>query len=226
MPTIYLVRHGQASFLKRDYDQLSGLGFRQADELGIIFHQRNTVFKSFQRGSLNRHKQTADTCLKHLAYSEIAEDTRWDEYDHKELIGRYRPDCDDYDGIVSYLQNEANPIESLQQLLNNAITDWVNKEHEYSMPWDTFRDQSLAALMDLADSLSKGEKAVVFTSGGPITAIIIQLLGLDDSVFISFQDRLVNCSITKIAVGSKGPKLSSYNEFGHFDHDEGLITFR
>jgi broad specificity phosphatase PhoE len=34
MATLYLIRHGQASFGADDYDKLSGLGCRQASVLG------------------------------------------------------------------------------------------------------------------------------------------------------------------------------------------------
>ena len=34
MATIYLIRHGQASFGSDDYDQLSQLGIRQAEVTG------------------------------------------------------------------------------------------------------------------------------------------------------------------------------------------------
>ena len=45
MGTLYLVRHGQASFGADDYDQLSPLGHQQAVRLGEYLRQR------FERGT-------------------------------------------------------------------------------------------------------------------------------------------------------------------------------
>ena len=44
MGTIYLVRHGQASFGADDYDQLSALGTQQAQQLGRYWQERQMRF--------------------------------------------------------------------------------------------------------------------------------------------------------------------------------------
>ena len=40
MSSVILVRHGQASFGKADYDQLSDLGYEQARHLGRVLRER------------------------------------------------------------------------------------------------------------------------------------------------------------------------------------------
>ena len=44
MGTLYLVRHGQASFGAADYDNLSELGHRQAVRLGEYWRERGMKF--------------------------------------------------------------------------------------------------------------------------------------------------------------------------------------
>ena len=44
MATIYLIRHGQASFGKANYDELSDLGQQQATRLGQALAQRMPAF--------------------------------------------------------------------------------------------------------------------------------------------------------------------------------------
>ena len=44
MGTLYLVRHGQASFGADNYDQLSPMGHRQALRLGEFWRERGMVF--------------------------------------------------------------------------------------------------------------------------------------------------------------------------------------
>ena len=60
MGTLYLVRHGQASFGAADYDQLSELGQRQCHALGQWFAERGVQFDAVLRGTLRRHAQSLD----------------------------------------------------------------------------------------------------------------------------------------------------------------------
>ncbi|MGK0529545.1 MAG: broad specificity phosphatase PhoE, partial [Alteromonadales bacterium] len=50
MTDIYLVRHGQASFGKANYDKLSELGGQQAIWLGDYFKHRNVEFDAVFSG--------------------------------------------------------------------------------------------------------------------------------------------------------------------------------
>ena len=64
MGTLYLVRHGQASFGADDYDQLSDLGRRQSLRLGEYFAQKGVRFDGLIAGALRRHKQTMAAILE------------------------------------------------------------------------------------------------------------------------------------------------------------------
>ena len=58
MGTLYLVRHGQASFGAADYDQLSPLGARQCAALGYYLQERGRHFEAVYIGTLRRHAQS------------------------------------------------------------------------------------------------------------------------------------------------------------------------
>ena len=60
MGTLYLVRHGQASFGADDYDQLSPLGRQQAVRLGEYLRPKlqGQAIEAVMMGSLKRHRQT------------------------------------------------------------------------------------------------------------------------------------------------------------------------
>ena len=47
MTSIYLVRHGQASFGKKDYDNLSGIGEKQSFLLGEHFKKLKLILIKF-----------------------------------------------------------------------------------------------------------------------------------------------------------------------------------
>ena len=61
MGTLYLVRHGQASFGADDYDQLSALGQAQARRLGEYWRESlgpELRFDAVLTGTLRRQLQT------------------------------------------------------------------------------------------------------------------------------------------------------------------------
>ena len=71
MGTLYLIRHGQASFGADDYDQLSELGMRQAVRLGEWFHGKGVQFSAVMTGSLKRHVQTLEGIAKGMQWDGV-----------------------------------------------------------------------------------------------------------------------------------------------------------
>src|SRR5260370_41709000 len=60
MASLTLVRHGQASYLKENYDQLSDLGKRQARMLGEYWIRTKTSFDQVYYGPACRHLRTGE----------------------------------------------------------------------------------------------------------------------------------------------------------------------
>ena len=60
MGIIYFVRHGQASLGAQNYDQLSDLGYAQAEQLGLYFLQQKIQFEAVYTGTLQRQKQNIE----------------------------------------------------------------------------------------------------------------------------------------------------------------------
>ena len=63
MATIYLFRHGQASFGADDYDKLSPLGERQATVLGQYLRDHDIALDAAYSGDLLRQRETAQLAL-------------------------------------------------------------------------------------------------------------------------------------------------------------------
>lgn len=66
MSAIYIIRHGQASFGKENYDRLSDLGVRQAELLGDYFKRTGTKFDGIFCGSLERHIATCQILMARM----------------------------------------------------------------------------------------------------------------------------------------------------------------
>ncbi len=227
MSVIYLVRHGQASMFSADYDQLTPLGEEQATLLGVALNNRNFTPSTMVTGSLKRHLQTKDGY--HAAQSFKLESqlvATWNEYDHKELLVRHNPTFTDFEAIGAHIIKSEVPLKELQKILNGALRDWIEDKHSYTITWQQFKENVWNALNILASSLQQGQDAIVFTSGGPISAVMMQLLNLDNQAFFDLQQRIVNTSVTKVIVGRKGLSLSTFNDYSHLEHNKSLVTYR
>src|SRR5947209_20338021 len=59
MSTLFVIRHGQASFLEQNYDKLSALGETQARLLGEYWAKRRVIFDRVLSGPRTRQRETA-----------------------------------------------------------------------------------------------------------------------------------------------------------------------
>ena len=230
MGEILLIRHGQASFGSADYDKLSPAGEEQAVVLGRSLRPRLRRIDRLQTGGMRRHKQTSAGCLEGMCHAMDAEENLgWNEYDHEEVIHRYRPAYKSRTVMMADMARSLNPRRAFQEMFGNAIERWMDGKHDadYQESWPEFRQRCLQALHDLKDSMGKGETALVFTSGGPITAIIQELMGIPAQNIFRINWTLANCGITKVIYSDRGMFLSSVNEHTAFEGEfRSLITYR
>lgn len=227
MSVIYLVRHGQASMFSDDYDLLSPMGEEQAALLGKALNNRKFKPNVIKTGALKRHVQTKDGYLSEQDFSlESTIVNAWNEYDHKELLLKHNPTFTDFKAIGEHIIKSEVPLKELQKILNDAMWDWILDKHTYSITWQQFKENVWQALQNLANKLQQGEDAIVFTSGGPISIVMMQLLNLDNQAFFDLQQRIVNTSVTKVLVGKKGLSLSTFNDYSHLEHNQSLVTYR
>ncbi|MEO1001217.1 MAG: phosphoglycerate mutase family protein, partial [Pseudomonadota bacterium] len=89
MGEIVLVRHGQASAGAEDYDRLSALGHEQAAWLGHYFEAHGMGFDRVLRGSLRRHRETAEGIASAMGGFAADEDARLNELEYGDLQERF-----------------------------------------------------------------------------------------------------------------------------------------
>ena len=226
MGTIYLVRHGQASFDNADYDNLSDLGQLQAAQLGAWFRARKIRLHGFFSGSMKRHLQTAHAFSN--TYGVLQEPVQLptlNEYDHEAILQALIGQFDDADAFEKQVMQNADPRKAFQQIFEKAIARWVSGEHDADYPesWRGFKTRvmsGLGAVTAQAMQLKHGTgsaNVVVFTSGGPITAVAQNLLQLPDANAFNLNWMITNCSVSKLLFGQRGISLASFNEQAHFE---------
>ena len=91
MSTLYLIRHGQASFGTDNYDQLSEKGRRQVQLLGEYFAETGEKIDRIYTGTLQRQRETADIIAASLgsAAPPIAIEGAFDEYDSDVMLREF-----------------------------------------------------------------------------------------------------------------------------------------
>jgi broad specificity phosphatase PhoE len=221
MAVIYLIRHGQASFASSNYDKLSGLGMEQGRILGAALKARGVTPDVLVCGGMQRHRETAEQCLSGLGVAPSwDEDTGWDEYDHGAMLEAYDPRFGRKSNLAAeLLKTGEDPKRAFQELFSKAAARWVSgaSDEDYDESFAEFCARVAAALARLSARLEKSKTALVFTSGGAISAVAKLLLGLPDERMLPLSYLIANASVTKLLVGSSGVKLSTLNEHAHFE---------
>lgn len=238
MGAIYLVRHGQASFGKADYDKLSELGVEQSQVLGRSLRARLPQVDAVYSGAMRRHRQTAEHCLAGMglpmteqpgAQYELRIRAGFNEFDHQQMLECLKPMYSNRLLMMADLARTLNPKRAFQQVFEEATARWVSgqHDHEYVESWPAFRARCVKAVQDVAFESGRSKTSLVFTSGGPITAICQHLLNIPDVHVFALNRTLANAAITKIVYGDQGLNLSTVNEHAHFEGAQReLLTYR
>lgn len=211
MATLYLVRHGQASFGADNYDQLSELGYRQALRLGQYLREAGVVFEASITGTLMRQVQThAGICeglgqsLQALALPAL------NEYDSHALIEAVHPQP---------LPRPDTPERYRQhfRLLRQALQAWVaGTLAPRGMPSFAQWSQGIRAALDHVRQNHQGSVLLV-SSGGPIATAVAQVIEAAPNSWIELNLRIRNASVTQFEFSPKRHSLLTYNTLPHLD---------
>jgi broad specificity phosphatase PhoE len=218
MGTLYLVRHGQASFGADDYDQLSELGRRQSERLGQYWRARGMHFEAVLTGTLRRHAQTwagiaagGDYALEALALEGL------NEYDSAAVIAAIHPQP---------LQRPDTPELYRQhfRLLRDGLRQWMNGVvSPRGMPsYDDFL-AGVTAVLEQVRRNYEGNVLIV-SSGGPIATAVGHVLGTTPETIIELNMRIRNSALSEFSFTPKRHSLLSYNTLPHLD-EPGLADW-
>lgn len=229
MATIYLVRHGQASFGKENYDQLSPRGWEQGRILGRWLAGKVEPGAVFG-GNLQRHRETVEAITTGYGVSlpDIQVLEGLNEFDHLEVVERLRPEWADKQVMARDLASFPKPARAFQQAFEKAVTRWVSGEfdQEYSETWNGFR-QRVGHALDQLIELADGADVIVSTSGGPIAVIAQRLLELSDRKALEMNNVIANTSVSRILYSGPRRSLAVFNNYSHLEaEDPALVTFR
>jgi broad specificity phosphatase PhoE len=212
MGTVYLVRHGQASFGADDYDQLSGLGQRQSERLGAYWAERGQRFDAVITGSLKRHAQT---------WAGIAAGAGLD------LQPLIWPGLDEYDSLAVIRTIHAAPLKKPDtpelyrhhfRLLRDGLAQWMaGTVSPQGMPSYTEFVRGVTSALDLVRAEHVGKNVLIVSSGGPISTAVGQVLNLSPERTIDLNMRIRNSAVTEFEFSARRHALLTYNTLPHLD---------
>jgi broad specificity phosphatase PhoE len=221
MTSLLLVRHGQASFGAANYDQLSPLGERQCQLLGEHFASRGVQFDRVYCGGLVRHAQSLAAIQRGMGTALTPE--IWPG------LNEYAPEA-----VVRAVHAEALPrpetpeaIRHHFRLLRQGLLGWIKAEvqPEGLPPYAEFQAGVLATLE--AAAARRPERALVVSSGGPISSAVGHLLHSGPEGIVELNLRLRNSAVCELVPGSRGWVLLSFNTLPHLEAPgrEGLHSY-
>jgi len=221
MGTLYLVRHGQASFGADDYDQLSAIGERQCVRLGEYFSARGRRFEAVLTGGLRRHAQSLAGIAQGL--SGMPQPLVWpglDEYNGHAVIAAIHP---------APLPRPDTPelFREHFRLLRTGLAQWmVGATAPAGMPSYADFVAGVNGALEHVRREFEGDVLIV-SSGGPISTAVGQVLGTPSATTIDLNMRIRNSAVTEFVFSAQRHTLLTFNTLPHLDpvDDAGLITY-
>ena len=236
MSMIYMIRHGQASFGKEDYDHLSPLGRRQAHILGQ--HLLDTGFQpdAIYSGTMARQTATAQEVLSvyHAASRKVPELemlSSFNEYDTAAIVKALFPDMVKADpSLNDEIAKMYASKDAFKRVFEAAMLRWVTGEFDGPEfeSWEALKARVAGSLRLIMESHGRRKTIAVFTSGGAITASLAHVLGISGERAIRLNWQLVNSSVSRFMYNEERITLAGFNAFAHLElaGDPSLITYR
>lgn len=234
MADLFLIRHGQASFGKDNYDALSDLGKQQAVALG------RSLANAIQPtqlicGTLNRQQQTLEGLMQ--GYEEVAGKgltlpvqikPEFNELDHTNILKVYDQRFADPEYMRREIltQPEANKV--FHKIYTQAIFNWFeDKGDGYVETFDRFYQRVNGAVEELVANAKSKERIIVVSSAGSISMCLQNVLGVNAKKAFELNEVMANTAVNRFVFNGSGKiNLSYYNNFQHLPAADIKVTYR
>jgi broad specificity phosphatase PhoE len=220
--TLYLIRHGQASYGGADYDRLSPLGIRQARAIGVtLAGPLHEPLDALYCGPLQRQRDTALHLRAAAAESgralpEIQELADLTEYPAFELLRHWMPK------LVGQQDTK-----TLDQAFEDIIGRWGRGELE-TPGVESIHDfvaRARRAIDTITGAHGRGARVAAVTSGGIIGVTVATILGLSPEKALETMRVVRNGSITELVWRPGQRSLVGFNHVHHLG-EASLVTWR
>jgi broad specificity phosphatase PhoE len=232
MSSLFLVRHGQASFLEEDYDRLSPLGQAQGRQLGAFWASRGLAPDAVFVGPRSRHADTLEACAGAFAAAggrAFPPATMLPELDE---IARLAAEA-----AAALAPPPGEPGDApaprmarwraVSRLLDATFRLWGEglAGGEGVETFVSFRKRIARAVAQMREGEGKGRTVLAFTSGGVVGAAVGEALRCDDRAALDLGLMSHNASFTELVWSGPRISLATFNATPHLA-DSGARTYR
>jgi broad specificity phosphatase PhoE len=235
MASIYLVRHGQASFNSENYDRLSDLGRLQARLTGEFLARTGVRFDTAYCGTLVRQRDTAELALAGQGHDvPLIVDERLDEVRNDEHLEHLLPKVlAQRPELQAIVDAGLDSSKRFQKIIEAVFNYWVSPECDDPniQTWADYSGRVHGVLEHIVKTEGSGKTTAVFTSGGTIAVLVAAVLRLPGSATYQFYEPVFNCSITQLFYNAERVSLSYFNDCSFLrqlsvERGERLVTYR
>ena len=240
MSTLLMVRHGQASFGETDYDKLSEMGITQSCLLGEYWVKRGQKFDALFTGAQRRQQDTLlvlqDVYRKSgLDLPEPNVNEAFNEYDAAGMLAHFLPKLLREEPGLEETVNRAMNTEgdskvrrrAFQDILTIVMNRWIAGEMdpETVESWERFTHRVIRGVEEIVAEYPSGKTVAVFTSGGPISAVMQYALETSDRIALALGWVVKNASINEFKYRGARFSMTGFNMTPHF-HGDAHVTYR
>jgi broad specificity phosphatase PhoE len=228
--SLFLIRHGQASFGADDYDVLSPRGIEQSRALGRQLAAGRGI-DAVYAGPRRRHIDTARHAAEAAAEAggrlpEPIAAPELDEFPAIEMLRLWVPKLAASDPQLAAAMTSGDPGRAALAALGTITRGWANGtldmgELETFATFAARVDRGLGAIMS---AVGRGRRVLVVTSGGPISIAVRGCLELGEEATLRVALALANASTTEIKWRAGETTLFGYNHVHHLPGE--LLTYR
>lgn len=239
MSTLFVVRHGQASFFADDYDCLSEIGRQQSTLLGAYWIEQQQAIDAVLCGPRRRQIDTAELVGDEyrragLPWPETIVCDEFDEYHAELVLKQALPKLVEEQASLRQLYDEmleaTEPAERLrrfQRVYEVVIGRWA--VGELDLPdiegWPAFVKRVQRGLNRVVGEYGSGRRVALFTSGGPVGVALQRALETSVGKTLQIAWMVRNGSFSEFLFSGDRFTLSSFNRFPHLNAPE-LLTYR
>ena len=156
----------------------------------------------------------------------------FDEYDSRALlVARTRMAQDP--GALSFkaLKLLSRDKRAFQAYFSDTVNRWLSGEFDAAPDVDTwidFNNRVARGVKQIIRQNRRGKRLAVFTSGGPISAVVKMTLGLSSQATVDVSWQIMNASLTCVKYTGHRLTLSMFNNATHLilERDPALMTYR
>jgi broad specificity phosphatase PhoE len=208
VPKIIFVRHGQAQFGQANYDKLSEVGHEQAVALGKALFEQGITIDHWVRGDMVRHAETlkgiSQGMRTQVSHQIVTPDLN--EYDftgqlNARFVGSKAP--------VGLHTDRKTHFRALRETLALWQNDKILNPPESWAAFETRLKRAQQTIFGL-----EGDTILVVSSGGAISKIVANALGVSHAKQVDLQLQIKNASMSTFIYSRRtgGFFLNAFNE--------------